>query len=195
MEEIPEDMLGPKMLALRDDRQRRFVWIMSCGETSAAQAAREAGYSDIADGAKVRAHGLMHNATVLDAIEECSRKVLRGLAPLAIKAAKDILDDPKHFSHAKMIEIVLDRTGHFAKVEHEHKHDLKITVDTSELEALARRLAQESGIPVQRLLGGYAAGTDKVIEGTATEVRDGRDDVSGAAGGMVDAGKSRDGTV
>jgi hypothetical protein len=98
----------------------------------------------------------------LEAIEECCRLVLRGLGPVAVRSAKAILQNPKHPFHGRMIETVLDRTGFIARTE--HKVTVEHTVDTSELEALARRLAQESGIPVQRLLGGVADKTDKVIE-------------------------------
>jgi hypothetical protein len=158
--EAPE--LGQKMLALRDDRQRRFAWLVACG-IMPTEAARAAGYSDVADGAKVRAHDQMHNERVLEAIEECCRLVLRGLGPVAVRAARAILENPKHGFHGRMIETVLDRTGFVARTE--HKVTVEHTVDTRELEALARRLAQESGIPVRRLLG-----TDKVIDGMAQEV-------------------------
>lgn len=166
MDEIPAEILGPKMLALRDDRQRRFAWLMACGEPYAARAARKAGYSDVKEGAKVRAHGLMHTAAILDAIEEASRKVLRGLAPLAIRQAKAVLDDPDHPSHARMIETVLDRTGFFAKTE--HKVTVEHTVDVKELEDLARRLALENGIDPKRFIG--MAGVGPVIEGEVVEV-------------------------
>lgn len=156
------------MMALRDDRQRHFAWLMACGEMSAAQAAREAGYSDVAEGAKVRAHGLMHNQTVLDAIEEASRKVLRGLAPLAIRRAREVLDDPEHPQHARMIETVLDRTGFFSKSEHTVK--VEHSLDTKELEDLARRLALENGIDPRKFLGANTP----VIEGQAVEVADDR---------------------
>lgn len=151
MDGVPEEALGPKMLALSSDQRRRFAWIMANGETSAAQAARDAGYSDVAGGSKVRAHYLMHDPAVLDAIEEAGRKVLRGLAPLAIRSAKAILEEPKHPQHARMIETVLDRTGFLAKSE--HKLTVEHSLGTKELEDLARRLALENGIDPKRFLG------------------------------------------
>lgn len=158
--------MGPKMAALWDDRVRTFALLMACGETNAAQAAREAGYSDEAEACKVRAHHLMRNPGVLAAIEEATRTCLQWLAPRAIGAAKRILDDPKHRAHARMIEVVLDRTGFFAKTE--HKVLVEHTVDLKELEALARRLALENGIDPARFIG-----VGQVIEGEATEVVDG----------------------
>src|SRR5262245_30370997 len=109
--DLPAEFQGPKMQALRDDRRRRFAYIMACGEASAAQAARTAGYSDASGSDKVTAHYLMQDQNVLAAIEEVGRKVLIGLAPLATKRAKAILDDPDHKAHARMIEMVWDRTG------------------------------------------------------------------------------------
>lgn len=150
--ELPPDAHGPKMDALWDDRVRKFAWLMACGASNAGKAAKEAGYSDSSEAAKVSAHRLMHNVVVLEAIQEASRKVLIGLAPKAIAAAQRILDDPKHSAHARILETILDRTGFFA----ETKHNVAVqhSVDTSELEALARRLAAENGIDVRRLLGG-----------------------------------------
>jgi hypothetical protein len=161
--ELPEEALGPKMLALRDDRMRAFCWVMACGESSAAEAARMAGYSNTGGGAKVRGHHLMHSQQVLDAIEEATRCVLRGLAPLAIRRAKAILDDPKHPGHLRAIEVILDRSGYGTRSEHTMR--VEHAVDVRELEALARRLAAESGISAEKLLGNA-----KVIEG---EVADG----------------------
>lgn len=169
MNEIPEEFIGPAMRALRDDRQRRFAWIMACGETNAASAARDAGYSDASSAAKVRAHYLMRDPDMLDAIEEASRKVLRGLAPLAIGAARKILEEPKHPQHARMIETVLDRTGFFAKTE--HKVTVEHRVDVKELEDLARRLAAENGIAPERFIGIAAPSQvqGEVIEGEVVD--------------------------
>jgi hypothetical protein len=161
--EIPEAALGPKMLALRSDRMRVFAYLMACGEVNATQAARGAGYVDTGGGIKVWAHRLVHDSNVLEAIEEAARNLLRGLGPLAIRRAKAILEDPRHPSHARIIETVLDRTGYLAKSEHTMR--VEHAVDVRELEALARRLAAETGVPEEKLLGNA-----KVIEG---EVADG----------------------
>ena len=50
-----------------------------------------------------------------------------------------------------MIETILDRTGHFAKTE--HTVNVNHQVDTREVELLAKRLAAENGIPVEKLMG------------------------------------------
>jgi hypothetical protein len=163
--DLPE--LGPKMMALRTDLQRRFAWLLACG-LEPTEAARGAGYHDPggdSSNIRVRTFEQQHHPKVQEAVEECTRLVLRGLGPVAVRAAKAILQNPKHPFHGRMIETVLDRTGFVARTE--HKVTVEHTVDTSELEALARRLAQESGIPVQRLLG-----TDKVIEGVVINAKD-----------------------
>jgi len=145
------DFMGPRLRALPTDLMRRFAILMAGGAASAAEAAREAGYSNSSDAAKVQAHRLMHDPTVLAAIEECTRSGLQTLAPRAVRAAKAILDDPKHRGHARMIETVLDRTGFFAKTE--HKVTVEHTVGLKELEDLARRLALENGIAPERFIG------------------------------------------
>ncbi len=153
--------VGPKMAAL-DERQRKFAWAMAYGEWNAAAAAREAGYSDVKDACKVRGYDLLHNPRILDAIEEATRSVMRALGPLAVGAATKILKDTSHPAHARMVETILDRSGHSARTE--HKVTVEHTVDTKELEALAQRLALESGIPVERLLGSNRDDAMKVIE-------------------------------
>lgn len=162
----PTDQMGPKMRALWDDRVRKFAWIMAGGERDATSAARKAGYADKggrSSGVRVQAHSLMHNQRVIDAIQEASRIELYGLAPVAVRAAKAILADPEHPGHARMIETVLDRTGHFAETKHtmtvEHK------ADTKELEDLARRLGLESGVDPRKLIGGGGL----VIEGEVVD--------------------------
>lgn len=163
--EFPPEALGPKMLALKTDAQRKFALLMACGETSATQAAKDAGYSPTGDGPRVQAATLMRNPAVLEAIEETARKVFRGLIPLAIRAARDILEDKSHPARARMAETILDRTGYSAKTE--HHINVQHTVDTTLLEDLARQVALETGIPPERLLG---VNNIKQIEMQATEV-------------------------
>jgi hypothetical protein len=170
--EIPEEVrLGPKMSALVSDRQRSFCWAMATGEETPVAAARRAGYAD--NGSlgnnknsmvRVSAHRLMQDPKIIDAIAECTRATLRGLAPVAVRRAKAILNNEKHPYHGRMIETVLDRTGFFAKTEHSVR--VEHTVDVRELEELARRLASENGISAEKLLGR----NEKVIEGEAVEV-------------------------
>jgi hypothetical protein len=101
MEADPEISLGPKMLACTP-KERRFVFAYVNGlgaslkKTEAGtQAARAAGYSDVAGGAKVRAFELLHRERVLEAIAEVCAKEFRALAPAAIWAIKERLADSR----------------------------------------------------------------------------------------------------
>jgi hypothetical protein len=159
MVEVPDDLaLGPKMAALPNDRQRKFALLMSHGVLGASECARRAGYADNGSlgnnekgGVRVQAHKLAHDPKILDAIEECTRATLRGLGPIAVRHAGKILEDPSHPAHARMIEVVLDRSGHWARSEHTVK--VEHSMDVRELEDLARRLAKENGISAEKLLG------------------------------------------
>ena len=169
MEPLP-DRLGPRMAVLTD-LQRKFCWLMAGGMENASGAARAAGYTDNGSlkdngksGIRVLAHRLMQDPRILDAIEECGRARLRMLAPMAINQVRAILEDRKHPYHGRMIETVLDRTGYAAKSEHTMR--VEHSVDMRELEALARRLAAESGVGVERLLG---TNEGKVIEGEVVD--------------------------
>jgi len=114
---FPEDWseFGPKVQALRD-RERRFVWaylINSMTEVGAngAQAARDAGFSDVKEGAKVRAHHLLHRMDVQEAIQELAARELRGLALPAIAALSSILRKADHPDRQKVALSVLSRLG------------------------------------------------------------------------------------
>lgn len=155
MEQLPPECLGPKMQALPNDMQRKFAFLIALGNTQ-HKAAEGAGYSGKGR-SRITGSELMQSPLVLDAVEEAARKVIRSLAPLAIQRARAVLEDPKHPGHGRMIETILDRTGHFSRTE--HKVTVEHTIDTAELEALARRLAAEAGIDAARLIG-----SNKVIE-------------------------------
>ena len=114
---FPEDWssFGPRVQALAA-REKRFVWaylINSMTEIGAngAQSARDAGYSDHSDGAKVRAHHLLHRQDVQDAIQELAARELRGLALPALAALGSILKKPDHPDRQKVALSVLSRIG------------------------------------------------------------------------------------
>jgi len=102
--------LGPKMMAL-GDRERRFVWFYCMNNGNATQAAKDAGYSNVAEGARVRAFELMHRQKILDAIGEAGRQMFKGLLVPAIAAMRAMIDRPDHPDHAKMVNSALDRLG------------------------------------------------------------------------------------
>ena len=102
--------LGPKMQAC-SERERKFIWAYLQNGGNGAQAARDAGYSDAAEGAKVRAHAVLHRDRVLAAIEEVGRKAFRGLLIPAVLAAEKLIGKEDHADHAKMTLSVLSRLG------------------------------------------------------------------------------------
>jgi hypothetical protein len=110
--DFSEIELGPRMQAL-PERERRFVWfyLTNEGKPNGAQAARDAGYSDVGEACKVRAHLLLHRERVLLALEEVGKKAFRGLLGPAIKATAAMIADPKHADHAKTVSSTLARLG------------------------------------------------------------------------------------
>lgn len=115
--QFPEDWssFGPKMQALRD-RERKFVWAylinsMTPVGANGSQSARDAGYSDKSEGAKVRAHHLLHREDVQEAIQELAMRELRGLALPALAAVADIIKKPDHPDRQKVALSVLSRLG------------------------------------------------------------------------------------
>lgn len=104
---------GPAMQALTD-RQRKFVLAMlDIPACSHARAAREAGYSDVAEGAKVRGHYAAHNPAVQAAMREEAGKRLNGLSVVAANVMMDLLldEDVDEKTKLKAAAAVLDRTG------------------------------------------------------------------------------------
>lgn len=95
------------------ERERKFVWfyVTNEGPPNAAQAARDAGYSDVSEGAKVRAHALMHRERVILALEEVGRKAFRGLLGPAVRAASRLIENDKHTDHSKAVFTTLARLG------------------------------------------------------------------------------------
>src|SRR5215510_6940946 len=150
------DDFGPKMLALTE-RQRRFCWayltqlMANAGDVSAAEAARDAGYSDTGGACKVRASQLMHDERIIEALDELAQREMRGLALPALMALKRIMENPQHDDHFKGVMSVLNRVGMSERTE----QHLTVThqVDTKDVEALVRRLAQELSIDPRKLLG------------------------------------------
>jgi hypothetical protein len=110
--DFSEIELGPRMSAL-PERERKFVWfyLTNEGKPNGAQAARDAGYSDKSEGAKVLAHALLHRERVILALEEVGRKAFRGLLGPAVKAAAKLIEADKHPDHSKAVFTTLARLG------------------------------------------------------------------------------------
>jgi hypothetical protein len=108
--DLPEELRN-----LRDDRWRRFVWGYVFNGANGAAAARAAGFSDLSEAAKVRAHALLQRDEIQAAIKALMTRHLFSLGPKAALRLDELLDNPKHPQHAKAIDMALDRAGHGQK--------------------------------------------------------------------------------
>lgn len=153
--------MGPKMLALRSDRERKFIWAMLYTPNQ-TEAARLAGYSDKSEGSKVMGCKLMQRQPILEALHEVGWKRLNGAALKSIHALEAIVDNPSHPKHLHAVLATLDRTGYAAQTEH------KVTVEhragDEYMRALAARCADLWGVSREKLLGG-----NDVIEAEAVD--------------------------
>lgn len=122
--------LGPKMQAC-SERERKFVWfyVTNEGPPNGAQAARDAGYADSSEAAKVRGSELLHRERVILALEEVGKKAFRGLLGPAVKAAAELINNPKHVDHSKAVFTTLARLGLGEKSEVAINHTGEITVN------------------------------------------------------------------
>jgi len=155
---FPDDWseFGPKVQSLRD-RERKFVWaylINSMTQVGAngAQSARDAGYSDSSEGAKVRAHHLLHRMDVQEAIQELAARELRGLALPAIAALASILRKADHPDRQKVALSVLSRLGmgEQSALNLNVSGEIRINHTDAALEDLRRLL--ELGVPREKLV-------------------------------------------
>ena len=169
--------LGPAMKALPNDRQRAFVeyYVLSTKPGYGAQvtAARRAGYG-------------MQDEQIQAAIIEASRKVLRGMAPGAVRAVHNLINDPAHKDHARALDMVLSRSDPITThqvVDVTHRHVDAEQEALEELRALRTlgvsreiMIAQFGGNGLARLEAAEAADNArraqdaKVIEGEAVEI-------------------------
>lgn len=154
-----EPKWGPKMAALPTDMMRAFVVAWIEGSPSGREgkgytaAARRAGYSGSDETLKVTAYRLAHDIRIQEAMHEEGMKRLNGLAPAALQAANEILEDSKHKDRAVVIKTVLDRTGFHEVREVKTTHEL-LTGDQLQKAVV---LAERMHIPLEQLIGRAAA--------------------------------------
>jgi hypothetical protein len=128
--DLPE--WGPKMLALPNDRWRNFVAALfddeapRKGDGLLLFAARKVGIGTPTSTAKslgVQADRICYDKRTQEAIAEYSIAAVRsGLAPDVVKGIRNVVNDPRHRDHAKILALVYDRldplhTLHTVKVE------------------------------------------------------------------------------
>lgn len=145
--------LGPKMRAL-PERERKFVlhYLLNEGKLNGAQAARDAGYSDAAEGCKVRAHALLHRERVIEALEEAGRRAFRGLLIPAIKATAALIDKPDHPDHARTLQSTLSRLGISERTAVDVNHSGEVTVNHTDDALETLRTLIGLGVSREKLL-------------------------------------------
>lgn len=163
------DDYGPAMLGLTE-RQRGFVLAMiETPGCSHAAAARAAGYSDVAEGAKVRGFYLAHNPAVQAAIREEAGKRLNSLSLVAANVMMMVmLDDEAPLKEKlKAASAVLDRTGFGASQTINVNKTVTDRTGPAMLERI-RELAAANGLDPAKLLGGNSG----VVDAEFTEVKE-----------------------
>lgn len=150
---LPE--YGPAMLALGNDKQRAWVSAYFDAPKNDGRilfATRAAGYGTPESSTKslsVIGSRLHTNAKIQAALAEESYRRLRGLAPSAVKALENLLDDPHHKEHGRAIGLILERTDavtttHNVVVERRDQQD--ITRATAQVLARIEELATRAGL-------------------------------------------------
>lgn len=156
-------------MAELNERQRSFVVAMvTIPGCSFARAAREAGYSDHLEAAKVRGHLLAHNPSVQAAIREEAGKRLNSLSVVAANVMMDIMLDSEADPKTKLraASAVLDRTG-FGAAQTINVN--KTTTDRTGKAIMERiaALSQKLGVDATKLLAPAV-----VVEAEFSEVVD-----------------------
>jgi len=167
-----DDDIGPAMAAL-SEKQRKFVMAMvEHPGISRAEAARQAGYSDTKEGAKVRGHHCAHNPMVQAAIREVAGLRLNANSLLAadvlVTIARD--DEAPRKDRLKAAGMLLDRTGFGAAQTINVKNTVTDRSGAGMLERI-KALAAALGVDPVKLLGGNVA--SPVVDGEFSEVGDG----------------------
>lgn len=145
--------MGPKMQAC-SEIERRFVWFYMTNEgpPNGAQAARDAGYSDVKEGAKVRASQLLHRDRVLAALEEVGKKAFRGLLMPAIAATRALIENPKHPHHASAVQSTLSRLGYGERTGVDVNVTGEVTVNHTDQALADLRTLMELRVPREKLI-------------------------------------------
>lgn len=145
--------LPEAMQSLRTERERLFVWNYMWNGGNGAAAARVAGYSDVKDGAKVRAHGLMVREDILEALRALGTKYLFSLQPLALVKLREHLMSKNEKISQKAVDMTLSRTGLSERTAVDLNLNGEVRVVDHERAAVAdlKRLL-ELGVPEAKLI-------------------------------------------
>lgn len=138
------------------DRERLFVWAyLTNGDSNAAQAARDAGYSDHLGADRVSAHHLMHRQRVLDALDEVGRKAFKGLMIQTIMAAERMIAAKDHPDHQKTVMSMLSRFGLGEKTSVDVNVNGEVTVNHTDQAVEDLRIMRQMGASREKLLEAF----------------------------------------
>lgn len=152
--ELESERFGPAMRAL-PDRARKFVLaLLDQKKPNYAAAARAAGFSDRAEGAKVRGHHLAHDGRVIAALHEEAAKRFRLLGWLGVKGLAQIAADPKNPDYYRANKDLADRFGFMATTQHTVVHEEKRVTPAQKMQEI-KDLCEFLGVPFDpaRFLG------------------------------------------
>jgi len=146
---------GPAMLALPNEKQRTLIAALFHDEAPAKgdglllYAARAAGYGTPTSSSKslgVIANRIVRTELAQAAIKECAIAAVRGgLAPDVVRSIKNVVNDPKHRDHARILSLVYERldplqTLHTVRVEDTRPQSPEVTQKVLDrIDELARR--------------------------------------------------------
>jgi hypothetical protein len=175
---------GPCMRQLPNDRWRRFVehFVMEKpgSRGAAVAAAKHAGFGKAGTSALNFARissRLVLDARIQAAIAEESRRIYRAAAPATVAAAVEIIKNPEHRDHGRIVEGLLDRldpatTRHEVAVDVSHHDDTALLVLQMLLEQGMTFEQAQSMIGANRpfdLVAAWQRLGGKMIEGEVTD--------------------------
>lgn len=166
MNDLTEELhpLGPAMRSLTEMQQRFVMAALSSPLSSQTEWAKAAGYSDVAEGAKVTACRLMQSPKIQAAIFEVSVGHFRAAGPLlAATGLVRIAANPEHKDHFRALESIADRVGMPKTTEHHVRVD-DVRGDPGRLVERVRELAAQLGVDASVLLGARPGDSAKLIE-------------------------------
>lgn len=144
--------LPPAMQALRQERERAFVWLYMFNGANGAKAAREAGYSDVKEGAKVRAHALLHRIDIQEALRELTGRYLFSLAPVATIRLGALLKSKNEKVALKAVDMTLSRTGFSERAALDVNVSGGVTVNHTDAAVEDLRRLVALGVPREKLI-------------------------------------------
>lgn len=143
--------LGPKMRALQTDRERAFVWAYLNNGGRGGEAALAAGYAK--GHPRTQAWRLVQRQDILDAMHECTWRVLSNLAPKAAQVLGKLLDSEDEKVQLKAVDMIFARTGFIAKTGVEV---VEKTLSGADMVKAIREAATQLGMDAAKLLEGAA---------------------------------------